>query len=95
MKKPFLHAFAAIMYIVVVASIISATSGTDKKTMLLPVIVLSLLVLSVAVMGFLFFYEPVSLFMENRKKEGTAFFLKTIGFFASFLIIASLLYLLV
>jgi cellulose synthase/poly-beta-1,6-N-acetylglucosamine synthase-like glycosyltransferase len=42
---------------------------------------LSLFVLSAAVMSFLFFYQPVSLLIENKKKEALMFFLKTLGAF--------------
>lgn len=43
--------------------------------------VLSLFVLSAAVMAFLFFYQPVSLLIENKKTEAVSYFLKTLGTF--------------
>lgn len=43
---------------------------------------LSTLVLSVAVMGFLFFFTPAQLALEQKFKEGTVFFGKTAGTFA-------------
>jgi len=94
MKKPFLHALAAVTYIVVIVSIMSSTSSMEpsgKSVFIVPIVMLSLLVLSVAFMGFVFFYEPFRLYMENQKKEAVSFFLKTIGFFAGFLIIFSLI----
>jgi len=55
----------------------------DKPdTFLAPVVFLSLLTLSVAVMAFLFFYQPVMLFIEGKKKEAVNFFVKTVGIFA-------------
>jgi len=97
MKKPFLNALAAITYIVAIVSIISSTSSLAPKTdtILAPIVMLSLLVLSVSLMGFLFFYQPFRLYTENQKQEAVTFFLKTVGFFACFLIIFSLLLLLV
>jgi len=46
------------------------------------VVFLSLLTLSVAVMAFLFFYQPLLLFIEGKKKEAVNLFLKTVGIFA-------------
>ena len=55
----------------------------DKPdTFFAPVVFLSLLTLSVAVMAFLFFYQPVMLFIEGKKKEAVNFFVKTVGIFA-------------
>jgi hypothetical protein len=33
-------------------------------------------------MGFLFVYQPLQLYMEGRKAEALAFFLRTLGTFA-------------
>jgi Na+-transporting methylmalonyl-CoA/oxaloacetate decarboxylase gamma subunit len=44
---------------------------------------LSLLVFSVAVMGFLFFYRPAVLLIENKKKEAVDYFFKTLGAFGA------------
>lgn len=53
-----------------------------EQTPAIPIIMLSLLVLSVALMGYLFFYRPLELFMDGRRHEAATFFLKTIGTFA-------------
>ena len=45
---------------------------------------LALLVLSVAVMAFLFGYEPFKLYFDNKRGEAIRFFAKTLGFFALF-----------
>ena len=89
MKKPFLHALSAILYIVVIVLIVMMFDGRmpEEETILIPMTVLSLLVLSVAVMGFLFVYEPLRLFIENKRQEAVSFFGKTIGFFACFIVI--------
>jgi len=93
MKKPFLNALAAITYIATIVSIISLTSSLAPKedSIFAPIVMLSLLVLSVSLMGFLFFYQPFNLYTENHKQEAVSFFLKTIGFFACFMIIFLLL----
>ncbi len=60
----------------------SATHSNEPDTMFAPIVALSLLVLSVATMGFLFFYRPVMLLIENKREEAIDFFLKTLGTFA-------------
>lgn len=52
-------------------------------TFFAPIVVLSLLTLSVAVMAFLFFYQPLVLFIEGKKKDAVNLFVKTVGIFAA------------
>jgi hypothetical protein len=52
---------------------------------------LSLFVLSAAVMGYLFLSEPITLLVENRKREAVIFFAKIVGFFAGFVALFTLL----
>lgn len=62
-------------------------------TFFAPIVFLSLLTLSVAVMAFLFFYQPLALFIEGKKKEAIDLFAKTVGIFAIITIISlTLLY---
>jgi len=89
MKKPFLLALVAAVYIVfIVLTINTFSSFMPEDNLIIPMTMLSLLVLSVAVMAFLFFYEPVQLLIENRKQEALALFAKTLGFFACFVVIS-------
>lgn len=91
MKKPFLLALVAIVYIVfIVLSINTFGSFLPEDHLAIPVVMLSLLVLSVAVMAFLFFYEPVQLLIENRKQEALKLFAQTVGFFACFVVVSVL-----
>lgn len=88
MKKPFLHALAAALYIVVIVLVVQFFGFAlkdQKDTVIIPMTMLSLFVLSAAVMGYLFLSEPLYLLVENRKKEAAAFFTKVVGFFACFL----------
>ncbi|MDE2399971.1 MAG: hypothetical protein KGL67_03115 [Patescibacteria group bacterium] len=88
MKKPFIHALAAALYIVIIVLVMNVvTSILPGKTLLIPMAVLSLFVLSAAVMGFLFLSEPIQLYMGGKQKEAVAFFGKTVGFFACFVIV--------
>lgn len=88
MKKPFLFALVAAVYIANIVLILNFTRYmVQKETIFIPMAMLSLFVLSVAVMSFLFFYEPLKLFMENKRHEAVFFFLKTVGIFAFFVAI--------
>jgi hypothetical protein len=89
MKKPFLYALVAALYIVFIVSIMSSLSLFMPKedNIFMPIVMLSLFVLSTAVMGFLFLSEPIQLYMENQKKEAAVFFSKIVGFFACFVIL--------
>jgi len=85
MKKSFLHSLAAALYIVIIVlSVDFFGSALPEENIVMPMVMLSLLVLSVSVMGILFLYEPVSIYIEGRRKEAIIFFVKTVGFFACF-----------
>lgn len=86
---PFLNALGASLYIVLVVFLINSlkTFADSEETILIPMFMLSLLVFSVAVMGFLFFYKPLGLYFENKKNEATVYFLKTLGTFFVFVVV--------
>ncbi len=87
MKKPFLYASGAALYIVIIVSVVQVVTSllkSQNETIIIPMTMLSLFVLSAAVMGFLFLSEPLSLLMENRKQEAIIFFAKIVGIFACF-----------
>jgi hypothetical protein len=71
LKNPFVNALLAGGYIVggvlVMSTIIEGISGVED-TIIIPMTMLSLLVLSVAVMGGLFFFEPIRLLLENIRE---------------------------
>jgi hypothetical protein len=92
MKKPFLHALGAAIYIASIVLIINYGGKLEiRETVIIPMAMLCLFVLSVAVMAFLFFSEPAQLLMEHKKKEAAHFFVKTVGFFVCFLLIFTIL----
>jgi hypothetical protein len=51
-------------------------------TIFAPMAMLSLLVLSVAFMGYVFFFQPIVLYAEGHKREAIEFFTKTLVAFA-------------
>lgn len=91
MKKPFIYALAAAVYIVLIVSLINILTvfmpqgGESAHVPMM--MMLSLFVLSAAVMGFIFLSEPFRLYMEDRKQEGVAFFIRIVGFFACFVVL--------
>ena len=69
---------------VVLYSLIFVTQPLKNKpdTFFAPIVFLSVLTLSVAVMAFLFFYQPLQLFIDGKQKEAVNLFVKTVGVFA-------------
>lgn len=85
-KNPFINAIGASSYIILVVSIITFISQTQKNkpdTFFAPIIFLSLLTLSVVFMAYVFFYQPIQLFIEGKKKQGINLFVHTVGVFAA------------
>ena len=95
-KSPFINALSASVYIILVVSVMTfVTQPLRNKpdTFFAPITLLFVLTLSVAVMAYLFFYQPLLFFIEGRKKEAVNLFVKTVGIFAIFTVVAlTLLY---
>lgn len=84
-KNPFYNALFAISYIVILVTGINY--GTQylhdaEESIFIPMSMLALLVLSVALMGYLFFYEPLLYILEGKREKGVTLFLQTVGLFA-------------
>lgn len=89
-KNPLINAFSASAYIFIVVSVMTLITQPLRNkpdTFFAPVMVLFVLTLSVAVMAYLFFYQPLLYFIEGKKKEAVELFVKTVGIFAVFTII--------
>jgi hypothetical protein len=86
MKKPFYYALGAASYIVIIVFSINLMSTLlPEDNIIMPIVGLSLFVLSAAIMGFLFLSEPLRLYLDGNKKEAATFFSKIVGYFACFL----------
>ncbi len=86
-KNPIINALSASGYIILVATVMNFVTqnlGDKPDTAFAPVAFLSLLTLSAAMMAYLFFYQPLQLFIEGKKKEGIDLFLRTVLIFAIF-----------
>lgn len=93
-KNPFINALAASGYIFLIVSVlayVSETLGDKPDTFFAPIAFLSLLTLSVVVMAFLFFYQPLQLFIEGKKKQALNLFAQTAGVFAVLTVFISIL----
>lgn len=98
-KNPIYNALAASGYIIVIVFTINFMSGFEENTGLgqymMPIMVLSLLTLSVAVMGYIFFLQPLRMYLDGKKEEAVKLFVKTIGAFAAITFLIVLIYSLV
>jgi len=84
-RNPYTNALLAGLYIVFVVLLITygpAYVRDKPDTILAPMAMLSLLVFSVALMGYLFFLQPVQMFLEGQKVEAVELFTKTLAAFA-------------
>lgn len=86
-----MNALGVVAYILIVVGIIYALqSPNTPDNILAPIFLLSLFTLSAAVMAFLFFYQPFKLYFDNHRKEALVYFMKTVGYFATMVLISFL-----
>ncbi|KKQ29705.1 MAG: hypothetical protein A3H17_00830 [Candidatus Levybacteria bacterium RIFCSPLOWO2_12_FULL_37_14] len=93
-RNPIVNALSASAYIILVVSVMTFVTQSLKNkpdTFFAPITVLFVLTLSVTVMAYLFFYQPLQLFIEGKKKEAVSLFTKTIGIFAALTIVVLIL----
>jgi hypothetical protein len=84
--NPFFNALAASAYVgavVLFLHFLESMRHDTPDTVLDGMGFISLLVCSVAVMAFLFFYEPMVRLVEGKKGEAVSYFLKTLGIFGA------------
>lgn len=93
-KNPIINALSASGYILLIVAVFTFISDTQRNkpdTFLAPIVMLSMLTLSVAVMAYIFFYQPLQLFISGKKKEAVDLFVKTVGVFGILTVIALIL----
>lgn len=93
-KNPFLNAIAASAYIGLVVLLMNFASSIETSTSstIVSLMILSLFVLSAAVMGYIFFYQPFRMYTEGKKKDAVKLFLQTLGIFGGITVILFVLY---
>ena len=98
-KNPLYNALAASGYIILLVSAMNFESkiqmDENVASFIMPIIMLSLFTLSAAVMGYIFCYQPLRLFLEGEKEKAVKLFLKTVGIFAAITLVIVLAYLLI
>jgi len=84
MHKPFLNALIATLYIMLVASLMYYAPKYIEPvdSVIVPIAMISLFTLSAAIMGYLFLYNPLQLYLDGQKKQATGLFLNTLFIFA-------------
>lgn len=97
-KNPIINAFVASAYISLVASVlyyIPKVEGKVDDSVFAPIAFISLFTLSAAMMGYLFFFQPLQLYLDGEKQNALNLFLKTLAVFAliTALIFISILFL--
>jgi len=92
-KNPFINAASATLYITLVALFMfyGIKLLPPKDTFLTPIAMLSLFTLSASVMGYLFLYQPLVLFLDGHKKNAINLFLQTVAVFAGITVLVFVL----
>lgn len=96
-KNACIDAFLTALYIVLIATFLSNTShifggdNGDSKTVLIPIMMLLLLVISAAITGSLVFGRPILWYLDGKKKEAIYLLGYTIGILFIIAFIVSLL----
>jgi Na+/H+-dicarboxylate symporter len=93
MKTPLFFALAAELYIMIVVTVITRVMprfAGEPDSVFAPITALSVLVLSVALMAYLFFSVPIREYLDGNKERAVRFLLKTIAYFAVCTVLAGL-----
>ena len=89
-KNPFINAGAAAAYIgavVLFINFVSHPDTPDSGTLFVPLAMLSLLVLSVLMMAYCFFFTPVQMYLNGQKKEAVRLFSASVATFAGIVVV--------
>ncbi len=91
-KNAVVNAVLTAAYIVLIATFLSQAKQIfgpeEPKTVLVPIVMLSLLVFSVAVVGTLIFGRPVLWYLNGQKREAVKLLAHTLGIFLLLTILA-------
>lgn len=91
-KNPLINAITAGVYIVVVSAVMFYGTGHVKGNSIIgPIAILSLFTLSASIMGYIFLYQPLQLYLDGKKKKAIDLFLTTVLAFGAITALALLL----
>jgi len=90
--KSLVLAAATFLYIAGIVFLISNGEKIfgPKETLIIPIFMLLLLVVSATITGLLVFGKPIMLYLDNRKKEAFTLLFGTIGWLAIFLLLITI-----
>ena len=90
MHNPYLRAVLASLYITLLVSTVWYGGPLLKieKSILIPIVMLSLFTLSAAIMGYLFLGHPLQLYLDGKKQEAITMFGTTVATFAALTVLA-------
>ncbi|MFZ2025012.1 MAG: hypothetical protein WAV51_01900 [Microgenomates group bacterium] len=93
-KNPLVNGVGASLYIFLLVSVMTWGSKMvpQEDKFFAPVVFISLFTLSAAVMGYIFCYQPATLYFDGKKKQGMQLFLKTVIVFATITIALVILF---
>lgn len=98
-KKPFINALFAVIYIVLIVLGMNLLFKTETNEgigqFFIPIMVISLFTLSAAVMGYVFCYQPLRLYLDGKKEQAVKLFIKTVIIFACIIFTIIAIYLLI
>ena len=79
-----MNALAATLYIIGIVLVMNyaTRSGSVEPSLIVPLAFLFLFTLSAAVMGYLFLYQPLQLFLDGERRVAVNLFLQTVAVFA-------------
>ena len=84
-KNAAINALSTSLYIAAIASFLFYASKlfgpNESDTVLIPIVMLSLLVFSVAITGLLIFGRPILWYLDGRKREAVFLLAYTLGIF--------------
>lgn len=90
-QNPFHNALAAAGYIILIVSGLTFGSTlvepNTEDNIFMPMAMLSLFVLSAAVMGYIFLYNPILMIMDGKRTEAAQLFLRTVAAFAAITVV--------
>lgn len=82
-KKPLVNSLIATVYIVLL--VLGMNYGVkltqQQDSLLMPIGMISLFTLSAAIMGYLFCFQPIQMYLDGKKKQAVTMFLQTVGIF--------------
>lgn len=97
-KNPFYNAGLALLYIVFVVTVITVgtyfAGDNPDDNYLMPVGMISLFVVSAAIMGYLVMYQPVVMLLDGKRQEAVKLFgqtVATLGVVAFVIVLTALL----